>query len=537
MGNGTMLRVEKRAGYFVLRGDTYPLRDAIRGAGWRWNAQEKFWWTTSRESLIKLVEGGHATCDPAFLQRPGEAAIHHHGLLRVPEGKAYLPYQAEGIRFLLERDRAILADEMGLGKTIQAIGVLNNHRQWHRALIICPASLRLVWRDALEQWLLDVGQRKVGLDDPSADINITSYEMAVRHEAALRAQSWDFMICDECHYLKNSKSKRTKAILGKGCRDPIGQKRIIMMSGTPMMNRPIELWPLLRCCDPEGLGKDWFFYVKRFCAAYQNHFGWVLDGASHLDELRDRLRLVMIRRKKEDVLKELPAVTRQIIPLGSDDLIRYVSKKEEQVINELWRKGYVSQSSKWYWAMINEYSSIRHDVARAKVPAVIDLVKAWAEEGHPMVIMCHHTDVADSIGEAVGGIVVHGKMNDAERHRRVEAFQGGEGQILVATMASCATGLTMTRARQMIFAELDWVPATIRQSEARIHRIGQHHPVHYLYLVVPDSMEYQLAKKLAQKEEVVSKTLDGTPEQVLWDIFVEMAGKVDQKQMTTVEML
>lgn len=517
--NEAMLRIARSGWRFVLIGETYALRHAIRGAGWFWDGERKQWWTRDIEAVSSLVEAKIAVDASGLIT---QSSNDNAQPLRVPEGKRYLPYQEEGIRFLLMNKRAILGDEMGLGKTIQAIGLLNNESSWGRALIICPASLRLSWRDALEQWLIDRDGRRIGIDDPGAEINITSYEMVVRCESAIRAQLWDVMICDECHYLKNPKSKRTIAVLGKQCSSPITPNRVILMSGTPMMNRPIELWPLLRCCDPEGLGKSWHQYVMRYCEAYRSRFGWVVDGASHLEELHDRLRGVMIRRRKDEVLKDLPQVTRQLVPLSAETLIHFVLEKEKDVLARVAKQRHVRDFRDWCFLMVNEYSKVRHDIALAKVPAAVELIQEWIVDGEPTVVMCHHTDVADMIGRAVNGIVVHGKMDDAERHDKVRRFQEGKGLVLVATMASCGTGLTMTRARRMVFAELDWVPATIRQAEARIHRIGQQHPVHYLYLAVPDSLEYRLAKSLARKENILGTALDDHAEGFLQDIFREM---------------
>jgi SNF2 family DNA or RNA helicase len=519
------LEVRKAGSRFLLKGETYPLREIIRNCGWRWDGSQKTWWTGSREVVERLAEEGLIEIHPGlFFESKPKAEM-----LRVPEGKAYLRYQEEGIRFLIEKDRSILADEMGLGKTIQAIGVANN---WDCAtiLVVCPASLRLAWKDALAQWWMKYDEKLVGIDDSNAPVCITSYEMATRCEEALRSRPWDLVIFDECHYLKNPKSKRTKALLGKRCANPIPGRKLIFISGTPLSNRPIDLWPLVSCCEPEGLGSNWHDYVTRYCAAVRTRFGWDVSGASNTKELSERLRAFMIRRNKTQVLRDLPPVTRQVIPLASEDLIEMAKRCEEEVMRKIRESGGTDREVFLNRIMMTDYSRVRKEVGLAKVPALAGLIGEWAEDGEAMVVMCHHIEVAEALREAVGGKVIHGGMTMEERHEAVEDFQRGNGQIVIATMASCGIGLTMTRASRMIFAELDWVPAVVRQSEARIHRIGQRHPVHYLYVVVPETIEYRLARALATKEWVVNQVLGEVQVGFLSSIFTDVLRKQQDRQ-------
>ncbi|MDD5719965.1 MAG: SNF2-related protein, partial [Candidatus Krumholzibacteria bacterium] len=245
--------------------------------------------------------------------------------LPVPAGLEYLPYQAEGIEFALGRRNTLIADEMGLGKTIQALGVINA-LDIRRVLIVCPASLRINWAREARKWLCRrreiciVNEKNTVL--AGAEIVICNYDRVWDYWDRLAAVHWDLLIGDEAHYLKNPKSQRAKASLGGMIKTALGNKRkrgiaasaarLRLLTGTPILNKPIELYPLLKALDRERWGQAWLWYATRYCAATRQRVGrdkevWDTSGASNLDELQRILRgTVMIRRRKMDVLKDLP---------------------------------------------------------------------------------------------------------------------------------------------------------------------------------------------------------------------------------------
>jgi SNF2 family DNA or RNA helicase len=223
---------------------------------------------------------------------------------------------------------------MGLGKTIQGIGVWNCCR-FEKTLVVCPASLKLNWKREFEKWairpikvqIINGTKTDAWPVNDDYDVLIINYDIVVAHKPRLMEIDWDFQIVDECHYLKNPDTKRTKALLGYKPRSgsasksekPIPGRCKIYMSGTPIVNRPVELWPLLSSVDPKGLGVSFFGFAKRYCAAKQTGWGWDFSGASNLEELQERLReRFMCRRLKQDVLKDLPAKRRQVLELPSN---------------------------------------------------------------------------------------------------------------------------------------------------------------------------------------------------------------------------
>jgi len=239
--------------------------------------------------------------------------------LPVPTGLKLMPFQADGVRFMLERQNTLLGDEMGLGKTPQSIVFLNSV-YWERALIVVPAFLRLNWFNELKRWLVKdadifiVWDGKTLPPEVSAatlfegggrpQIIITSYDLLSQRipqkgadgkptdkkhwplapAAALMARTkYDVQICDEAHYLKNRKAFRTRATLA------IKSQRFIAATGTPILNRPVEVWNLAHRCDPTTFNDYWHF-VKRYCDAHDGGFGYDVSGASNLGELQQRLK-------------------------------------------------------------------------------------------------------------------------------------------------------------------------------------------------------------------------------------------------------
>lgn len=456
-----------------------------------------------------------------------------------PEGLAYLPFQLAGIAYAIERQHVLFADEMGLGKTIQAIGVCNADASIENVLIVCPASLRLNWQREWNRWAVRPGKVGivVGSEWPDgANVVIVNYDVVDRHREKIDARSWDVLIVDEAHYCKNPKAQRTQAVLGrKGSdgrylRTPIQARRRLFLTGTPICNRPIELWPLVQLLDPGGLGKSFFRFAQRYCNATRNRYGWDFSGASNLEELQMKLRgRFMVRRLKADVLTELPAKRRQIIELpvnGAADAVRTeheASEANERRLAELRaavelakadddQKAYteaLARLKKSAWVAFTQMSAVRHATALAKVPAVIEHLCNMLEEG-PVVVFAHHQDVVAAIADAFPNrcVTLTGDTPMVERQRAVDRFQAGEVDLFVGNIQAAGVGITLTRSSRVVFAELDWVPGNMTQAEDRCHRIGQTSSVLVQHLVLEGSIDAAMAKAIVAKQQVIDMALD-----------------------------
>jgi len=436
--------------------------------------------------------------------------------LKAPLDKTYLAYQEEGIKYALARKGTLIADEMGLGKTVQALGVINNC--WEpdgvgkRVIIVCPASLIWNWYSEIDKWVI----RK------DVAVHVTSYEQCSK----MYITSIDLLIVDEAQYVKHQKAQRTIAVkkLAKI------SKKIILLTGTPIENKPVELFSLLQIIAPDewdksgrikgktvspGEGAQFFNFAKRYCDAKEVRRGkkkfWDFSGNSNLEELNSRLReTVMIRRLKKDVLKELPDKRHQIIVLPKtknengwiDKFIDRLECEWEHAIAEL-------KANK---IAFEEFSKVRHQQGIEKVEYVIGHIHECMEQVDKVILFAHHREVVESLKEELGdfGIVcVTSNMSPAERANAVNEFQTKpDCKIILGTIDTMGTGFTLTASSLVLFAELSPVPGKMAQAADRAHRIGQRESVLVRYLVQDGSIDARMCKILIKKMEVISRALD-----------------------------
>lgn len=525
------------------------------GAGFVWDKQRKVWWTYHGERAAKLRDYADASAlerlEKTIEQR--EEAFESSRRLEsdyqapAPRGLAYMPFQRAGIEYAIEHNRCLIGDEMGLGKTIQALGVLNvQHASVpdQRVLVICPASLKINWCREAEKWLVsDWEFHVVNAKDrfpnmspkPYPTMVIINYDILGRYQAELREYHWDAIIVDECHYVRNPKTKRSKEIFGTKGLTGLMAERWMFLSGTPMANRPVELLPFVRFCAPEAW-RGWHWYVKQFCAAFKETVFtkagpksvWNTDGNSNLDELQQLCRShFMVRRRKMEVLKDLPAKTRQVVELPLNGGHRQV--KEENRAWVEWRDkledlkvavelAKVSDDEEEYREALaalqqgvaiafKDLSRARKHTAMAKVPWVIERVKDALEEG-PVVVFGWHKEVLQAVRDELGGGLITGDTPAKQRQQHVDNFQEGRIDLIIGTMGAMGVGLTLVRSSVAIFAELDWVPANVSQAEDRIHRHGQERAVLIQHLVFPGSLDARLAHTMVEKQDVIDAGLD-----------------------------
>lgn len=500
--------------------------------------RELTWWQEVPKAVVQAKQ------DRVAASRATDAEID----IPCPEGLSFKPYQRAGVAFCLEAFQkfsgALLADDMGLGKTVQAIGIINCEPKIQRTLIICPNSLKLNWHRELRRWL--ARPLSVGIADskcfPSTDIVILNYESAYKFEKSLTFY-WDLLICDEAHRIKNPKTRTTKSILGyrptrdelKAGMEPssgIPTRRFLPMTGTPIQNRPMEIFSLLNRIDPKRW-KSRFEFGRRYCGGHPKFGGWDFSGASHTTELQQELRSTfMIRRLKSDVLKELPPKQRQVIVLPSDGLENLIN--EERKIDERWQAKLASirsqnKNPQDYSEAVAQLTGseiqgqafkIAHEVALAKVPLVTEHVLEALDEGGKIVLFAHHLDVISAYVKAFKEyrpVRITGEDSIVTRQQSVDTFQRDDKcRIVVAGIQAAKEGLTLTASAHVIFGEIDWVPGTMCQCEDRCHRIGQAGSVLVQHLLLEGSVDIAKVQALVRKQEIIEGALDrrGENEQV-----------------------
>lgn len=533
------------------------LVDAMKANGMRFDPDgkktslPKSWWTDDPAvaEKLKLVAGEadsraiHAELTRARRETViASYAADSTAEFPCPKGISYMPYQRAGIAYAVAREGTLFGDEPGLGKTVEAIGVLNADRNLLRALVVCPASLKTNWLRELKKWLvyqdLTVGVAQGGYL-PDTNIVVINYDIVARHKPALLEVKWDAIILDEAHLIKNPQTQRAKAICGFRSHSdksqeepPLWSQRRLALTGTPILNRPAEIWTTLNWLAPSAWSSRGAF-GRRYCAGGTSFF----DGASNLEELQVRLRSsVMIRRLKKDVLTELPAKMRQVIEFDDPDAAGVV--KAELTALEKYQSGLAmlkaaaelakaSDNPEEYKdavlalrsgvsAAFEELAKLRYDTAMAKVPYVIGHLKQLAEEmpDEKFIVFAHHHDVIDRIYNAFPwqAVKLVGDMPTEERQKSVDRFQTDKSvRLFVGSMRAAGVGLTLTASSHVVFAELDWVPATISQAEDRAHRVGQKEAVLVQHLVLAGSLDAVISRRIIDKQAVIDQALDRAP--------------------------
>lgn len=524
---------------------TYHDRHVPKEAGFNWNPKQKQWWTADPIKAHKLIEYAEPETRKMILTKlqqyedtlSASRALNADIKIPAPEGLEYLPFQKAGIAYALDRPNVLIADEMGLGKTIQAIGIINMDDSIKTALIIVPATLRINWKRELEKWLIRPMTVGIAVSKtwPDTDIVIVNYDILKNHRENIRRHEWDCLICDESHYLKNPKAQRTKEVVGARGLSPILARRKIFLTGTPILNRPVELWTTLKFLDA-NTWRSWRYFTDRYCDAHHNGWGWDVSGASNLDELQEKLRsTIMVRRLKKEVLKELPPKRRQVIALPNNGFTKTIEaewrafKKREEMIRDLkiavelakasddpqeYREA-VEELKKGLRVAFEEMSRARYEVAMAKLPMVIEHIKDVLDSEEKVVVFGHHLDVLNTIYETFQNeaVILTGETKHEDRQLAVDRFQNDPSvRLFIGSIKAAGVGITLTAASTAVFAELDWVPANVSQAEDRLHRIGQANSVLVQHLVLDGSLDAAISQALVDKQQVIDEALDAAIE-------------------------
>ena len=524
----------------------YEEKDILKRAGFIWSFKDKVWWTTDPlvvSKVAKYVAPDHlkevqqlATEYQKSYQLSNARSIAKEFLGPNDSTKQYLPFQKAAIEFALLHPNTLIGDDPGTGKTIEAIGYINNKDNLEKILITCPSSALLWWKETLAGWLIkpltvDIASTKY---IPTTNIVLLSHDVLRRSINEYAFKRWDLVIVDEAHKFKNYKAKRSKALYS------LNSDYNLYLTGSPIVNRPIELWPLLHRLDPKRWN-NYFKYIKRYCNAHKDDWGhWVLTGASNLEELQKILRsTVMIRRLKSEVLPDLPPKFRQVIELPIEQAHRILAEEREeyekqdqhlQALRQAVEKAKVSDKKEDYLEAVralkiavrvafNQMSKVRHKTSLAKLPAVIDHIKDVLETKSKLVVYAHHHDIIQFIKqEFPNSVILTGNENYKQRAAAVEKFQTNTTcSIFIGSIQAAGISISLTAADQAIFAELDWSPGNITQAEDRLLRIGQHSNVLIQHLVLEGSLDAKMAKTLIEKQESINRALD-KPEgdMILW---------------------
>lgn len=434
------------------------------------------------------------------------------------------PFQREGVRQIYTfGGRALLCDEMGLGKTIQALDWIRRIPKRRPVIIVVPASVKFAWQhEAMIHFgiRIDVieGRMPARTKRLPGEIVVLNYELLQSWLPVLRAADPAVVIFDEAHYLKNTAAQRTKS----AARLVQSAESVLALSGTPLTNRPIELWPVMRLVRPD-IFPSRELYAWRYCKPRWTFWGWQYDGATHLDELHRILKEnCMIRRLKKDVLKELPAKTRQVVPFRLKSMVEY--NKAQHTFLEWLREISPAKAQRASKSQaLTKVGYLLRLVARLK----LDWTEQWLKEffeahpGEKLVALTMHTFVIDHLKERFPkSVIIDGRITGRIRHESVRKFQNNsQVPLLLGNWKAAGVGITLHAAHNVVALDLPWTPGDLLQGEDRVHRIGQKKGVIVHYLTALNTIEEKLVKILRKKASILDAVLDGRADSTDFNLF------------------
>ena len=452
-----------------------------------------------------------------------------HKLKRAKTGEQFrgklMNFQKEGLDFLLKSSgNALLADEMGLGKTVQTLSYVSTEKQTFPVLIVAPLVTLNNWEREIEKFLKKKSRNGRILESespsvtlirtgkskelPKTDIYIINYELLLKRSDDLEKVGIHTIVCDEVHNLRSKTTQKYKAVKKLAALPSVHYR--IGLSGTPIYNRGSEIWPIIDILKPGLLGS-----FKEFCEyfCYVNEKGKAIVLENKRASLRNELQKhVMLRRKKADVLKELKDKVRykQVIASDTDYYLEELDKIWKKLESEQKEaQTEFSKSASYHRAIQSE----RQIAGVAKLPHVINFVKDIMEIEESVVVFCHHKVIHKLLHESLqefSPVSIIGGQSDSLRQDQIDKFQKGESKLMIAGIRAGNVGINLTKAKYVIFAELDWSPAIHRQAEDRLHRIGQKNTVFAYYLIGNGTLDDHVASILVDKSYEIDAIMDET---------------------------
>ena len=500
--------------------------------------------------------------------------------VEIPDAnKALLPYQKVGVAYLLKARRAILGDQPGLGKTLQALSTVVSEGAFP-AVVVCPNTLKLNWRNEIKKFYPDLsinivsGKKEEGL--PSADITIINYDIVYERVDDLLALKPITLIADESHAIKNGKAfhtcpnceakvrsnakncsachshhikpnrqwtvKRAGGVLRLAENIP-EEGMVLLLTGTPITNRPIELVPQLEAIGAlDYFGGRWKF-ESRYCPNGK--------GAAFMEELNRKMRSVCyIRRKKQDVYGELPDVRNAVqilnIPASGyakyqkieQDVIDFFAQKAREIAIEEGEDANAAYWEKFFQLQYSEHlvrlTALRDAVANMKYDAIADWLDEFLEAGDEKVIVfAEHIDIVEKLAERYGNkaVKVRGGVSNDDRMAAVDRFQTDPTcRIFIGNMKAASEGLTLTAASDVVFCELGWTPAIHEQCVGRAYgRVNDLHGATAWYLLAEKTIDEDIFELLEEKKKVVDAVTDGNDPAEGSNVIIDLMKRLTER--------
>ena len=449
-----------------------------------------------------------------------------------------LPYQDEGIRFI-ERfnGRVLLGDDMGLGKTMQALWSLQRNPSWLPALVSCPTVAKYMWAREAD---FHLGMRASICEGETPPVfnrhdlssvpplTIINHDILHHWKPYLKKLKFNTFIGDEAQYFQNRKSLRTKA--AKEITKDVDH--VLMLSGTPMNNRPADMFAILNMLWPDHFN-SFFSYAQEYCDPKRRPWGWEYKGATNLDKLGAEIRrLGMIRRLKADVLKDLPPKFRHVLPVPMSDETEYHRASNDFMGWMQTRNAHKMRSAAKAEAL-TKLGYLLRLAARLKMRSVVNWANDFLENSdEKLILFAVHEKAIDVLKRRINAksVVIDGSVTGRARELAKEQFQKDKNtRLCIANIRAGGVALTLTAASTVGFVELWWRPTDHQQAEDRIHRIGQVNDCFIWYFVAAGTIEERLCQILQTKQAIISQALDGGSTMADLNIYEELLDELDRK--------
>jgi SWI/SNF-related matrix-associated actin-dependent regulator 1 of chromatin subfamily A len=421
-------------------------------------------------------------------------------------GGELAPFQWGAVRYALRARRTFLADEQGLGKTVEALAAVEADDAYP-TVVVCPASLKLNWEREIERWLphrsvaIIHGRQPV---PPTAEITILNYEIVAAHRETLARLRPKALVVDESHLCKNPQAKRTQAVRRLAESVVPGGLRLAL-TGTPVLNHAEELISQLRVI---GRLED-FGSGARFARQFR---GQLSEERLHW-HLRRRC---FVRRLKSEVLPQLPEKRQVVVPvelsnereyrLAEQDVIEWL-RQQPMDLRELNSRIAATLRAE----RLAQLTALQRLAARGKLHSALAWIHDFLASGEPLVVFARHVEVQDAVLDRFpDALHLLGRDSIIAREASVRAFQEPDGpQLIICATRVAAQGITLTRASNVAFLELEWTPALHDQAEDRCHRIGQRDAVTAWYLLAAETIDETMARLIQRKRGLIAAVTDG----------------------------
>ena len=445
-----------------------------------------------------------------------------------------LPFQLDGIAFAVGAGRAVLADDMGLGKTIQGIGVaqlLSHDANISKVLVVCPASLKSQWRleikrfaDRSCQLVLGKAEERAQQYDNESFFTICNYEQVLRDLKLIEKVKWDLIILDEGQRIKNWEAKTSRVI--KALKSPFA----LVLSGTPLENRLEDLFSVVEFIDDRRLGPAFCFLNRHRVADEKGR----VQGYKNLDEIRQKLKPILLRRTRKKVIGELPPRTTEIRRIPPTDEQLDIHNGQKKIISSIINKKYFTEMDflRLQKALLLCRMSANSTFLVDKQPpgyssklAELDILmeQLAGEHDRKIVLFSEWTTMLNLIEPLLEKrdlefVRLDGSVPQKKRQTLIHKFQNDSKCRLFITTNAGAVGLNLQSANTVINVDLPWNPAVLEQRISRAHRMGQKRPVQVFLLVTEGTLEESLLETLSAKHELALSVLDPEAEATAIDL-------------------